>query len=108
MTKLLVLLNLPLDRIDAVTFNFIRKASVDVDGTITPLTPSTTDVTTSTSTLASALAASPTLGSFSVTSTSVVSNGVPSSSSNSISPAMIGGIVAGVAVFIIAGKYLFI
>ncbi len=108
MTKLLILLGIPSDRIDAVTFNFIRKASVDVDGTITPLNPSATDVTASTSTLASALAASPTLGSFSVTSTSVVSNGVPSSSSNSMSPALIGGIVAGVAVFIIVGNYLFI
>lgn len=75
-TALLRLMGLNSTYVDAITFSSIKKGSVDLSGSATPISISSSSVSSSTSSLSSGLTTGSSLGNFSVTSVSVVSNGI--------------------------------
>ena len=76
--QMLTILNISQSQIDAITFASIKYSSVDLTGTVTPPDTSSSSIVSGTSTLSTGLTGA-SLGNFSVTSSSVVSNGVDSS-----------------------------
>jgi hypothetical protein len=83
---LLNAMKLSTDRVEAVTFTSIKLGSVTVTGEADPSsgssTTSTGSATAATSSLASALSVGASIGSFGVTSSSVITNGVTNTDVN--------------------------
>ena len=82
-------LNISSANVDAVTFTTIKYGSVVASGTATPADTSSSSILAATSALSSGLSSS-SIGGFTVTSTSVVANGVSTDSSSSNMPLIIG------------------
>ena len=76
---LLVMMGLEASYVDAITFSSIKLGSVEVAGSATPVLISSTSVSSSTAALSSGLTSGTMIGGFSVTSSSVVSNGISGS-----------------------------
>jgi hypothetical protein len=86
---MLIILGINSTSVDLVTFTSIRYSSVVLEGSATPPNITAGSVVSSTSALSSSLA-SANLGGFPVTQTTIVSNGVDSSSSKNNTPLIIG------------------
>jgi hypothetical protein len=99
-SALLQILNISADQVDAITFASIKSGSVILAGTATPPTVSASSVSDASNALSQGLASSSNSLGFTVTSSSVVSNGIipqTSSSTSSDKLPMIMGIAVGLA-----------
>jgi hypothetical protein len=105
---LLNAMKLSTDRVEAVTFTSIKLGSVTVTGEADPSsgssTTSTGSATAATSSLASALSVGASIGSFGVTSSSVITNGVTNTvdttTESSTNLGLIIGLSVGIPIFI--------
>lgn len=103
--QMLTILNISQTQIDAITFASIKDSSVDLTGTVTPPDTSPSSIVSGTSTLSSGLVGG-SLGNFTVTSSSVVSNGVESSTETNNKMSLILGLAIGIP--LLASIFLFI
>lgn len=99
-SQILTLIGANTTNTDLITFKSFKLGSVTMTGFATPTTVSSSSIVSSTASLSSGLTSS-TLGGFPVTSTSVVSNGVETSTSNL---PLIVGLSVGIPILI--GKFL--
>jgi beta-lactamase regulating signal transducer with metallopeptidase domain len=112
-SALLQILNISADQVDAITFASIKSGSVILVGTATPPTASASSVSDASNALSQGLASSSNSLGFTVTSSSVVSNGIiPQTSTGSTNnvPLIVGltlGLAGGIIVILLIILYFF-